>query len=56
MNDLRFYILFNSISVTNYVRVIMMELFFYGWKDFPTPGGGDGGNKPGMDNLSFHVL
>ena len=26
MDDLRFYVLFNSISVTDYVRVIMMEL------------------------------
>ena len=51
IDDLRFYVLFNSISVTDYVRVIMMELFL--WLERSPL---QGGIKPGMDNLPFHVL
>ena len=36
MDDLQFYVLFNSISVTDYVRVIMMELFLW-LERFPPP-------------------
>ena len=54
MDDLRFYILFNSISVTDYVRVIMMELFLRLERSPPPPPGG--GIKPGIDNLPFHIL
>ena len=53
VDDLRFYVLFNSISVTDYVRVIMMELFLRLERFPPTS---RGGIKPGMDNLPFHVL
>ena len=36
MDDLRFYVLFNCISVTDYVRVIMMELLLR-LERFPPP-------------------
>ena len=52
MDDLQFYVLFNSISVTDYVRVIMMELFLRLERSPPL----QEGIKPGMDNLPFHVL
>ena len=52
MDDLLFYVLFNSISVTDYVRVIMMELFLRLERSPPL----QGGIEPGMDNLPFHVL
>ena len=39
IDDLLFYVLFNSISVTDYVRVIMMELFLRLERFPPTPGG-----------------
>ena len=51
MDDLLFYVLFNSISVTDYVRVIMLELFLR-LERSPL----QGGIEPGMDNLPFHVL
>ena len=52
MDDLLFYVIFNSISVTDYVRVIMMELFLR-LERSPL----QGGIKPGMDNyLPFHIL
>ena len=51
-DDLLFYVLFNSISVTDYVRVIMMELFLR-LERSPLL---QGRIKPGMDNLPFHVL
>ena len=54
MDDLLFYVLFNSISVTDYVRVIMMELFL--WLERSPPPPLQGGIEPGMDNLPFHVL
>ena len=60
MDDLRFYVLFNSISVTDYVRVIMMELLL--WLERfpphppPPPPTLEGGIKPGLDNLPFHDL
>ena len=54
MDDLLFYVLINSISVTDYVRVIMMELFLRLERSAPPPL--QGGIKPGMDNLPFHVL
>ena len=53
MDALGFYILFNSISVVDYVRVIMMELILR-LERFPPPS--RGGIKPGMDNLPFHIL
>ena len=53
MDDLPFYVLFNSISVKDYVRVIMMELFLRLERFLPPL---QGGIKPGMDNLPFHVL
>ena len=85
IDDLLFYVLFNSISVTDYVRVIMMELFLrlerspppsrgestQGWitwhftffqtvfRSYPPPPTTttlQGGIKPGMDNLPFHIL
>ena len=56
MDDLRFYVLFNSILATDYVRVIMIELFLRLERLPPPPPGGGGGIKPGMDNLPFHVL
>ena len=56
MDDLRFYVIFNSISVTDYVRVIMMELFLR-LERFPLPPPPPtGGIKLGMDNLPFHSL
>ena len=58
MDDLGFYVLFNSISVTGYVRVIMMELFLRFERFLPPlpPPTSSGGIKPGMDNLPFHIL
>ena len=53
MDDLLFYVFFNSISVTDYVRVIMMELFLRLERSPPRSWGGI---KPGMDNLPLHVL
>ena len=55
MDDLLFYVLFNSISVTDYVRVIMMELFLRLERSDPAPPL-QGGIKSGMDILPFHVL
>ena len=46
MDDLQFYILFNSISVTEYVRVIMMELFL-GLERFPPSRRWGGGPNQG---------
>ena len=40
MDDLLFYVLFNSISVTDYVRVIMMELVLR-LERSPLPPGGN---------------
>ena len=51
IDDLLFNVLFNSISVTDYVRVIMMELFLQ-LERSPL----QGGINSGMDNLAFHVL
>ena len=45
MDDLRFYVLFNSISVTDYVRVIMMELFLWLERFPPPPPPRPGGNQ-----------
>ena len=50
MDDLLFYVLFNSISVTDCEGNNDGTLFTVG--KIPPPGG----IKPGMENLPFHVL
>ena len=52
MDDLLFYVLFNSISVTDYMRVIMMELFLQ-LERSPTPPPSRGESNQGWITCHF---